>query len=449
MSLLSGSAEEADEHTGKGLYLETYGCQMNMADSELILGSLAAHGYTPVESPEQAEVVLLNTCAIREHAEQRVAQRVRQLIAQRRDGLRVKIGLAGCMAQNHRDRLLESIPGLDFVVGPDGYRRLGELLAADEPVVDVKLDRRETYEDIAPRRGEGVRAWLTIMRGCDRRCTFCIVPSVRGRERSLPASVLLADLQRIAEQGYKEVILLGQTVNAYSHEGVDFGELLRRAASVEGIERIRYTSPHPADMNDSAIAALSETPKVSPYLHLPLQSGSDAVLTAMGRGHSVDEYRTLVCTLREAVPDLALSTDIIVGYPGESEADFEATSAFMEEMAYDHAFLFKYSRRDGTHAAKLAETVGEEEKGARLQRLIAEQEERSGRVNQATVGTVTEVLVESPAKRQKDWLAGKNPQFKTVVFEPAGARIGDIVSVRVEAAGPHTLRGKQVDSPKS
>lgn len=434
----------ANSGSGRLYYVETYGCQMNVADSELIGGVLGRVGYRATDTPELADVILLNTCAIREHAEQRVAQRVRQLIAARGRGSRARIGLAGCMVQHYRDRLLDTIPGLDFVVGPDGYRRLPELIDADEPVAEVRLDRSETYEDLTPVRGDGVRAWLTIMRGCNRFCTFCVVPYVRGRERSLPADVIVSELEQVAAQGFREVVLLGQTVNAYRHERVDFGALLRMCSEVEGIERVRFTSPHPADMADSTIEAMRDCDAVSPYLHLPVQSGSDRMLAAMDRGHTVDEYRDLVRRLRDAVPDLALSTDIIVGYPGETEADFEATSRLMTEIGYDHAFMFKYSRREATRAHKIEETVSEEEKGQRLRRLIAEQVERAGRINQRAVGSVTAVLVESLAKKQSGWLGGKNPQFKTVVFEPAGAVVGETVPVLVESAGSHTLRGRQI-----
>jgi tRNA-2-methylthio-N6-dimethylallyladenosine synthase len=442
MATLAGTPEDGPP---TAFYLETYGCQMNLADSEVIAGVLAERGYAPVDSPERADVILLNTCAIREHAEQRVAQRVRQLIGLRRDGRRVRIGLAGCMAQHHRERLLEAIPGLDFVVGPDGYRSVPDLLEADEPVAHVRLDRDERYDDIVPVRADGVRAWLTIMRGCNRFCTFCVVPYVRGRERSIPAPVLLAELERIAALGFREVVLLGQTVNAYRADGVDFGELLRMCARVDGIARVRFTSPHPADMDDAAVEAMHDCPEIVPYLHLPLQSGSDRMLAAMDRGHTVDEYRRLVDRLRRAVPDLALSTDVIVGYPGETDEDFEATARMMEEIGYDHAFMFKYSRREGTRACRLEETVSDELKSERLQRLIVEQEARAGRINAELVGSETEVLAEAPAKRQPSWLAGKNPQFKTVVFEPrAGAAVGDLCRVLIEAAGPHTLKGRQL-----
>ena len=421
---------------------------MNVADSELITGVLARDGYRRVDDPAQADVVLLNTCAIREHAEQRVAQRVRQLIAERDGGRRLRIGLAGCMAQHHRDRLLDAIPGLDFVVGPDGYRSLGTLLDADDPVAHVRLDKTETYEDLSPVRTAGVRAWLTIMRGCNRFCTFCVVPYVRGRERSLPVDVLVDETERIAAEGFREVVLLGQTVNAYRHDGTDFGDLLRRLARVDGIERIRFTSPHPADFDDSSIAAMSDEPKVCPYVHLPLQSGSDRMLEAMDRGHTVAEYRALVARLRDEIPGLALSTDIIVGYPGEEDDDFERTSNLMEEVGFDHAFLFQYSRREATRAFDLGETVSDEDKQRRLQRLIAEQEARALAIHQRLVGTETEVLVEGNAKRQAGWLRGKNGEFRTVVFEPSGAAVGDVVSVRIDGATSHTLLGRQTNGPE-
>ncbi len=430
--------------TDRTIYIETYGCQMNVADSELIAGVLARGGYASVANPEHADIILLNTCAIRENAEQRVAQRVRHFISARENNSRVRIGLAGCMAQHHRDRLLNAIPGLDFVVGPDGYRRLAQLLDAEEPGTDVRLDRSETYQDIAPVRASGVRAWLTIMRGCNRFCTFCVVPYVRGRERSLPADVLIKEAHSIAAHGFREIVLLGQTVNAYNDGTTDFGALLRMMSDIDGIDRVRFTSPHPADMADSAIEAMRDCGKVSPYLHLPLQSGSDRILAAMDRGHTIDEYMRLVERLRIEIPDIALSTDIIVGYPGETEADFAATADLMDEVGYDHAFMFKYSRREGTRAEKVKETVSEQDKNARLQRLIAEQLTRATAINQKRIGHATEVLAEFPARKQKGWLSGKDPQFKTVVFEPKSTDVGRLVTVMIESAGPQTLLGREV-----
>lgn len=428
----------------KTVYVETYGCQMNLADSETIGGLLEREGYRTVSTPEDADVILVNTCAIREHAETRVAQRVRQLIAARRDGRRVRVGLAGCMAQHHRNKLLDAIDGLDFVVGPDGYRRLPELIESEELAADVRLDRNEMYDDVVPNRQAGVRAWVTIMRGCDRFCTFCVVPYVRGRERCSPPDAIVEQIQRATDAGYPEIVLLGQTVNSYKYGEVDFAELLTRCAQIEGVRRIRFTSPHPADMTERAIQAMRKWPTIAPYLHLPLQSGSDRILAAMERGHTLQEYLNLVSRLREAIPDLSLSTDIIVGYPGETEEDFEVTSRVMEEVGYDHAFLFKYSPREGTRSVRIPETVSDQQKAERLTRLIAEQEARALRIHQRLVGTVTEVLVEAPAKRPAGWLSGKNPQFKTVVFEPATACIGSFARVRIEAAGSHTLKGREL-----
>ena len=426
------------------VYIETYGCQMNIADTELILGLLKPQGYESTPRPEGADVILLNTCAIREHAEERIIGRLGDLVQHKARKPGVVLGLTGCMAQHHRDALLDKAPFLDLVLGPDAYRSLPALLAqesADEPLVSVRLDRDETYADIAPARGEGVRAWVTIMRGCDKFCTFCIVPYVRGRERSVPASALLDQVRALADQGYKEVVYLGQTVNAYRDGEVDFGRLLRQTARIDGIERIRFTSPHPSDMDASAIDAMATCDKVAPYLHLPLQAASNRVLGRMERGYSIEEYAALVDRLRAAIPHLALSTDIIVGFPGEEKDDFRATYDFMTEVRYDFAFMFKYSAREGTRAHKWGETLSEAEKGQRLQEIIRLQESIGVEINRQRVGQTVEVLVEGPAKKQKDWLAGKDPQFKTVVFPGNGARPGELVPVRVASANAHTLVG--------
>jgi len=419
------------------VYIETYGCQMNLADSELMRGQLARAGYTSASDPAEADVILLNTCAIREHAEERIFGRVGALAQYRLRKPHVQIGLAGCMAQHFKDRLLDR---LDFVVGPDGYRRLPELLGGD-PFVDVRLDRDETYADLAPQRGAGPRAWITVMRGCDKFCTFCIVPYVRGRERSVPADAVLAQVRDAVAAGMREVVFLGQTVNAYRDGATDFGALLRAAAAVPGIARLRFTSPHPSDMTATSIAAMAECPTICPQLHLPVQSGSDAVLARMARGYTVAEYLDLVGRLRAALPGLALSTDVIVGFPGEREADFEATLALLRTVRYDHAFLFKYSPREHTKAAKWEETVDEAEKARRLQAVIALQESIGAEINAGWVGREVEVLVEGPARRPDGWLAGKTREFKTAVFPAAGAAVGDLVRVRVTDATAHTLIG--------
>ncbi|MEW6269233.1 MAG: tRNA (N6-isopentenyl adenosine(37)-C2)-methylthiotransferase MiaB, partial [Thermodesulfobacteriota bacterium] len=427
------------------VFLETYGCQMNLADSELVSGLLRRHGYERTDDPAAADVLLLNTCAIREHAEERVLGRLSELLRFKTARPSVQLGLLGCVASHQRERLLDRAPYLDVVVGPDGYRELPILLRdATDPQVEVRLDRGETYADLTPDLAPGPRAWLSVMRGCDKFCTFCVVPYTRGRERSLPADAVIAQVRAAVDLGKREVVFLGQTVNAYRDGDVDFASLLHRTARVEGLLRIRFTSPHPSDVSEAMIEAMAEEPKVMPYLHLPLQSASDRVLERMQRGYCIDEYRSLLERIRERVPGIALSTDVIVGFPGEEEEDFAATAAFLEDARYDFAYLFKYSAREGTRAWRFGETVSEEEKQRRLALLIARQEEISLEVNRAWVGRDVDVLVEGPAKRPAGFAMGKTPAFKTTVFPAEGARAGELVRVRVEAATAHTLTGARV-----
>jgi len=426
------------------VYIETYGCQMNVADTELILGTLGRHGYERVAGPEAADVILLNTCAIREHAEARVLGRLGDLGRYKTVRPSVRLGVTGCMAQHLRDKLREAAPQVDLLVGPDGYRHLAALLETDaaDPHVGLRLDPDETYADLPVARESGVRAWITVMRGCDRFCTFCIVPYVRGRERSLPGPVLVEQTRRLVDAGVREVVFLGQTVNAYRCDDWDFARLLRETSRIEGLRRIRFTSPHPAEMTDAAIDAMAECDAVMPQLHLPVQSGSDPVLDRMARDYTVDAYERLVERLRARVAGIALSTDVIVGFPGETDADFAATEALMERVGYDSAFLFKYSAREGTRAHKWTDDVPEDEKARRLERLIALQERTSAVRYRAQVGRDVEVLVERPAKRPEGWVVGKSRDFRTVVL-PGPAAAGDLVTVRIESATSHTLTGRR------
>jgi tRNA-2-methylthio-N6-dimethylallyladenosine synthase len=428
------------------IYIETYGCQMNVADSELMLGTLRAAGYERVDRAGEADVILVNTCAIREHAEQRIYGRLGELtrFKVRRPG--VVLGVAGCMAQHLKGKLMERAPQVDLVIGPDGYRDLPGLVAQarEEPTLAVRLSRVETYGDLAPARADGVRAWVSIMRGCDKFCTFCIVPYVRGRERSLPADEVIRQVEHAAAEGFKEIVLLGQTVNAYRDGDVDFADLLRRADGIEGIERIRFTSPHPADMTLRAIEAIATCDKVCPQVHLPLQSGSNSVLERMRRIYTIERYEELVDELRAAVPDLALTTDLIVGFPGETDADFEATHAVMRRIRYDSAFLFKYSARPGAKAAEWPETVDDEEKTRRIQLLIGEQKTISYERNLEMVGRDVDVLVEGPAKRDPNQWFGKTEHFKTAVFPRRDENVGDTIRIRVAAASPYALFGEGV-----
>ena len=420
---------------------------MNVADSQTVSAVLRRAGYVSADRAEDADVVLLNTCAIREHAEEKVLHRLRELARLKQSRPEVKLGLLGCMAQHNRVAIMEKAAFLDVVAGPDSYRRLPEMLgrAGDNynASIDVRLDRAETYADITPDYGGGVRAYVTAMRGCDKFCAFCVVPYVRGRERSIPPSDLMREIGELAGRGVKEVVLLGQTVNAYRFGDTGFSALLKMIASIGGIERIRFMSPHPGDMSDSVIEAMATEPKVQPHLHLPIQSGSDRILAAMERGYTVAEYLDLVARVRAAIPGVALSTDIIVGFHGEEESDFEATTAIMRAVGYDSAFMFKYSVREHTRAFRLGDSVGEEEKGRRLIALIALQEEMSLARNRAMVGREFPVLVEGPARRGGGMMAGKTPQFKTAIFAAdtaaVGTAAGDTVNVRVDSATGHSL----------
>ncbi len=442
------------------IYIETYGCQMNVSDSELMAGILTQSGHRTVSHLDDADVVLLNTCAIRENAETKVLNRLKQLNHRKRRDPELIIGVCGCMAQHLRDRLVEAAPYVDLVMGPDAYRNLPMALNAvtnRDPFLGVRLDKSEDYADIAPIRKEGIRAWLTIQRGCDKMCTFCIVPFVRGRERSLPLKLLVEDVEKLVEQGFKEVVLLGQTVNSYRYEsqnrentptgtsGSDFGELLHAVSNVNGLERVRFTSPHPADATDSMIDAMANSPNVCNHLHLPLQSGSTSVLERMRRTYTAEEYRDLVAKLRERIPNIVLTTDIIVGFCGETEAEFMQTYEMMADIRYDSAFMFKYSDREGTLAHKaFPDDVQETEKGRRLREIIALQEKISAEINDAAIGETFTVLVEGESRRDANRYYGKTDGFKTTVFPMANSAVGDMVDVCIESTTAHTLIGQIV-----
>jgi len=339
-------------------FIETYGCQMNGADSELMAGVLLREGYERASDLDAADVILVNTCAVRDHAEQRVIGRVGELKRHKRPG--GVLGVVGCMAQRLGERLLERAPHVDFVSGPDGYRRLPVLIrgARDgERGADTVFDAEEHYEDIPPDRETATSAWITVQRGCDYRCTFCIVPMTRGPERSRRLAHVVREAEAVAARGVTEVTLLGQTVNSYHDGSHDFADLLRAVGRVDGIRRLRFTSPHPNDFSDRVVAAMAEVDAVCEHVHLPAQSGSSVVLRRMLRRYSREQYLDVVARLRAAVPDLALTTDLIVGFPGETEADFAATLALVEEVGFDDAFTFRFSVREGTPAARLPDAV--------------------------------------------------------------------------------------------
>src|SRR5678815_4081042 len=377
------------------LYLETYGCQMNVADSELMLGILGRAGYDRTDEPGEADVVLINTCAVRDNAEQRVIGRVGELQRHRRPGC--LFGVVGCMAQRLGPRLLEQSGQVDLVVGPDSYRNLPDLLGvagAGHRVSDTEFRSWEHYEDVPAIRDPGPTAFVTVQRGCDYRCTFCIVPHTRGPERSRRLEDVVREVAQLAEGGTSEVTLLGQTVNSY-HDGThDFADLLRGVGAVDGIRRVRFTSPYPTEFTPRVIEAMATTPAVCEHVHLPVQSGSNAVLKRMLRRYTRERYLEVVARLRAAIPGITFSTDIITGFPGETDAQFEETLSLVAEADFDDAYTFKYSVREGTPAVRLKDHVPDEVASERLDRLVEVVRARARQKNMARLGSVHEALVE-------------------------------------------------------
>ncbi|MCR4437554.1 MAG: tRNA (N6-isopentenyl adenosine(37)-C2)-methylthiotransferase MiaB [bacterium] len=430
-------------------WIETYGCQMNKYDSELVAGILHAAGYQAAESLSAAEVVLVNTCSVRESAERRVRGRLNALRAPKSDGSCRVLGVIGCMADRLRERLLREHPAVDLVLGPDEYRRLPELL--DEifarRTVSVLRDASctsETYAGIEPVRQPGVSAWVAIMRGCNNFCSYCVVPYVRGRERSRPVDSIVAEVERLIALGFVEVTLLGQNVNSYRDGGHDFADLLARVAQVPGLVRLRFATSHPKDLSTKLIQTIAAHGVICKHVHLPVQSGSNRVLRAMNRGYTREQYLRLVAELRSAMPEIALSTDVIVGFPGEEAADFAHTRWLLEEVRFDAAFLFKYSPREGTAACRLQETVSEDEKQARLEELIALQKQITLEKNRGRVGSVVEVLIEGPSKKSARQVMGRTGGNMIVVLQERYLSPGRLVQVLVTGAEGHTLFGKVV-----
>jgi tRNA-2-methylthio-N6-dimethylallyladenosine synthase len=431
------------------VYIETYGCQMNVADSDLIRGVMGEQGYEAVERAADADVILINTCAVREKAEERVMARAEELRAEKRRRPGVVLAITGCMAEHLKEKLAERAPWVDLIAGPDSYRRLPGLVqlarGSEDPLIDVRLDKKETYEGLPLPSPEGVSGFVTIQRGCDKFCTFCVVPLTRGRERATPPREVLRQVRGLAAAGAKEVTLLGQTVNSYRHEEAGFADLLRAVAQVDGIERVRFTSPYPVDFSADVIAAMASEPKVCKHVHLPLQSASDAVLERMRRGYNYADFLNIVRSLRAEMPEVTLTTDILVGFAGETEEDHARTLAAMEAIGFDGAFTFAYSEREGTQAARrLPNDVDETVKGRRLAEVIALQERISTARNAAYVGRVERVLLHAAAKRGGDQLVGRTDGFKAVIVPREGRAPGDLVDVAIERATSATLFGRVV-----
>ena len=430
------------------VYIETYGCQMNEYDSEIVKTVLQESKYSIVESPEEADIVLLNTCSVRENATRKVLARVHTL-RHLENGKEKKIGLLGCMTTNHRQALIEDkkLP-IDFIAGPDSYKKLPALIEknakSDQRISDIRLSRTETYSDVHPFRAGGVNGWIAVMRGCDNFCTFCVVPYTRGRERSRSVENVVAEARRMAERGYKQVTVLGQNVNSYKYEQHDFAYLLEKISEVNDIERIRFTSPHPKDFPTSLLNVVARNPKVCKHIHLPLQAGNTRILDKMNRTYTKEEFLALAAKIRTIYPDMALTTDVIVGFPTETDEEFRDTVEVMRQVEFDSAFIFKYSERKGTIAArKFPDDVSEETKTERIVELNELQKNISLKKNKAHIGQVHQVLVETiGTKKSESDVQGRNDGNKLVILPQGKYGIGDFVSARIESASPHALKGK-------
>jgi tRNA-2-methylthio-N6-dimethylallyladenosine synthase len=428
------------------VYIETYGCQMNVSDTELMLGKLTASGYDAVEQPDGADVILINTCAIRDHAEQRVIGRLGEIKSKMKRG--AVLGVTGCMAQRLGSDLLDRVKHVSLVIGPDGYRDLPSLIESARVGVRataVEFDLDEHYEDFTPRRFDGVKAWIPVQRGCDYKCTYCIVPTTRGAERSRQLSEVIRECENAVASGISEVVLLGQTVNSYFDGVHDFADLLRAVGAVSGVKRLRFTSPHPNDFSDRVIAAMAETPAFCEHVHLPMQSGSTRTLKRMLRRYTREKYLECVDRLKAAIPGLALSTDVIVGFPGETEDDFAETLTAVRAVGFDEAYTFKFSLRDGTPATRFpaSDTVPDDVASDRLARLITTVRSGSRERNLKLLGERREVLVEKSARRG-GLLQTRTRDFKTVMIPGDTKLIGKYLNVELTGTTGSTFVGRVV-----
>jgi tRNA-2-methylthio-N6-dimethylallyladenosine synthase len=428
----------------KRIYIETYGCQMNVADSELMFGVLDRAGWVRAEDPAEADVMLVNTCAVRDNAEQRVIGRMGELQRHKRPG--DVLGVVGCMAQRLGPALLERVPRVDLVVGPDAYRNLPDLIgiaASGRRMSDTGFREWEHYEDVPPVRESGPTAFVTVQRGCDYRCTFCIVPYTRGPERSRQLADVVHEVARLAEEGTSEITLLGQTVNSY-HDGThDFADLLHAVGAVDGVRRVRFTSPYPTDFTLRVIEAMAATPAVCEHVHLPVQSGSNAVLRRMLRRYTRERYLEVLAALRAAMPEITVSTDLIVGFPGETEAQFGETLSLVRDADFDDAYTFKYSVREGTPAVRLGDHVADEVASERLERLIDAVRAAARRKNVGRVGQVHEVLVERPARRG-GLMLGRTRANHLVLLELPPTSAGEYHRCRLTGTTGSTFTGAVV-----
>ena len=440
----------------KRLFIETYGCQMNVADSEVVASVMKLAGYETVDLLDDADAVFLNTCSIRDNAEQKIFSRLEYFasLRKKRKGGRLIVGVLGCMAERVKNELIERY-GVDIVAGPDSYLSLPELVAAaeaGEKAINVELSTTETYRDIIPRRigHNRISGFISIMRGCNNFCSYCIVPYTRGRERSREPQSILNELEDMRQRGFKEVTLLGQNVNSYHYvqdngDVLGFAGLLKMVAEAAPEMRVRFTTSHPKDMNDDIIEVIASVPNVCKHIHLPVQSGSNAVLKAMNRKYTREWYLDRIAAIRKAMPDCGITTDMFTGFHGETEDDFGQTLSLMREVGFDSAFMFKYSERPGTYASKnLPDDVPEEVKIERLNRMIALQNELSAESNRRDVGKTFEVLAEGVSKRSREQLFGRTSQNKVVVFPRGTHHTGDLLTVKIIDSSSATLIGEEI-----
>lgn len=432
----------------KQVYIETYGCQMNVADTELVMGILNNNGYDLANDVHEADVVFLNTCSIRDNAEQRIYGRLGNLktIKDQKPGM--VVGILGCMAERLRSDLIDKKKLVDMVVGPDEYRRLPELLDvvySGGKGIGVKLSRTETYDDIMPYREDGLQAWISVMRGCDKFCTYCVVPFTRGRERSRSLESIVKEVEHLSAKGFREVSLLGQNVNSYIDNGNDFADLLAAVAAVDRGMRVRFTTSHPQDLSDKLLYTIAENENLCNYIHLPVQSGSNRILELMNRTYTVEHYLELIEKARKIIPGVSFSTDIITGFPTETLEDHLMTLDVMEKVKYDGAYMFKYSPREGTKAFRMEDDVPEEVKTKRLQQIIELQQRHSLELNNRLIGTTERLLVEGFSKKSDQFLAGRTDSNKVAIFPvQVGISEGDYVDVKIERVTSATLFGEVV-----
>ena len=432
----------------KKFALETYGCQMNVADSELVEGILTNLGLEKTADYNEADAIFLNTCAIRENAETKVHSKLGNLQKIKLNKPHLIIGVLGCMAQNLKDDLLKNKPYVDIILGPDSYRKIPDLINRhvkdNKSIVDTKLSRYEVYENLFPSRGDTFNAWVSIMRGCDKFCSFCIVPFTRGRERSRSVDSVVEEVKKAVDQGFVEITLLGQNVNSYNFEGKSFSDLLLAVSDINGVKRIRYTSPHPQDINVELLEVMASRKNICNYVHFPMQSGSNEVLKRMNRTYTREHFYDMAMKIREIMPNCGLSTDIIVGFPGETDEQFRETLDLMEAIKFNSAFTFKYSPRPYTKAEQFSDHISEDIKKSRLDEMLILQRKHTLELNQNMVGTFQQVLIEKESKKSNLHWAGRTDSNEWVIIEKNNSNIKDIVPVEISDATGVILHGKEI-----